>query len=190
MKIKNLNPFLEAENIYFIPINEDIDADYFKWVNDRRIIDHLETSHFPKTKKQLENFVKEIIEDPNHVFFAVIESETNKYIGNAKLGPIDWVNRTAGYGRMIGEKSAQGKGYGTEMAKLLLHYAFMILNLNKVTAGTIADNMAAIKSNEKIGLEIEGKLKQQIFKDGKYKDVIKMGITRTRYYELNNIAKK
>jgi len=53
MIIKNLNPFLESENIYFIPIDEDIHDDYFKWINDRRIIEHLETGHFPKTKQQL-----------------------------------------------------------------------------------------------------------------------------------------
>ena len=118
----------------------------------------------------------------------LFEKQTNIYIGNAKLGPIDWINRTAEYGRMIGVKSTHGKGYGTQMAKLLLHYAFMLLNLNKVTAGAVADNMASIKSNEKIGLEIEGKLKQQVFINGIYKDVVRMGITKTRYRELNQIA--
>jgi len=91
---------------------------------------------------------------------------------------------------MIGEESAQGKGYGSAIAELLLHYAFMVLKLNKVTAGALTDNMTSIKSNEKVGLEIEGKLKQQIFKNGKYRDVVRMGITKARYNELIQIAKK
>jgi [ribosomal protein S5]-alanine N-acetyltransferase len=190
MAINNLKPFLESVDIYFIPMDEDIHDDYFKWINDRTIIENLETGQFPKSKQQLMNYVKSVNDNPNYVFFAVIEKKTKIYIGNAKLGPIDWLNRTAEYGRIIGEESAQGKGYGTAIAELLLHYAFMILNLNKVTAGALADNMASIKSNEKVGLEIEGKLKQQIFKNGKYKDAIRMGITRARYNELIQIANK
>ena len=111
------------------------------------------------------------------MFFAIIEKETKKYIGNAKLGPIDWINRTSEYGRMIGDKSVQGKGYGKEVTELLLYYGFMILNLNKMTAGAMSDNKASIKSNEKVGLDIEV-LKEQIYHDGVYKDAVRMGITR------------
>ena len=189
MIIKNLNPFLESENIYFIPLDEEVEDNYLKWINDREIIKHLETGHFPKSRRELVEYVKTINSSPNYVFFAVIEKKTNNYIGNAKLGPIDWINRTSEYGRMIGEKSAHRKGYGKEIAKLLLHYAFMILNLNKVSAGAVADNLASIKSNEKIGLEIEGNLKEQIYQNGLYKDVVRMGITRTKYLELYHSEK-
>tara|TARA_A100001011_G_C14245357_1_gene815274 strand:+ start:516 stop:1082 length:567 start_codon:yes stop_codon:yes gene_type:complete len=187
MLAKELNSFLKSETLNFVPMNENYLEDYYKWINDREIIKNLETSHFPKTKKQLLHYMDSINESKDFVFFAVIEKNTNKYIGNAKLGPIDWINRTADYGRMIGAKDMQGKGYGTEMAKMLLYYAFMILNLNKVTAGTVENNLSSIKSNEKIGLEKEGVLKQQLYREGQYKDVIKMGITRAKYLTLNNI---
>jgi len=183
-KTRDIYPFLESDNIYFTPINDDISDDYFNWVNDRAIIDNLETGHFPKSKQQLFDYVRSVNSNPNFVFFAVIEKISGKYIGNAKLGPIDWINRTAEYGRMIGDKSMHGKGYGKEVAKLLLHYAFIILNLNKVTVGAIADNIASIKSNERIGLDIEGTLKEQVFKGGIYKDAVRMGITRTKYLKL------
>ena len=184
MKNNKYKPFLKSENIYFVPIDEDIQDDYLRWINDREIIDYLETSHFPKSRQDLINYVRNINNNPNYAFFAVIQKSKNKYIGNAKLGPIDWINRTAVYGRIIGEKSEQSKGYGKEIAKLLLHYAFIILNLNKVTAGAVADNIASIKSNEKIGLEIEGNLKEQIYQNGQYKDTIIMGITKSKYLKL------
>jgi RimJ/RimL family protein N-acetyltransferase len=190
MRIKKLNPFLESENIYFIPIDDEIHDDYFKWVNDRTIIDRLETGHFPKTRQQLMEYVNSINKNPDYIFFAVIEKETSTYIGNAKLGQIKWINGTTEYGRMIGEKNSMGKGYGTEIGKLLLHYAFMILNLNKVNVGSITDNIASIKSNEKIGFEIEGELKQQVYINGSYKNTVIMGITKARYCELNQIENK
>ena len=184
MNKDNYKPFLEGDKIYFIPLDEEVDDNYIKWINDREIIKHLETGHFPKSRQEVVEYVRTINSSPNYIFFAVIEKKTNNYIGNAKLGPIDWINRTSEYGRMIGEKSAQRKGYGKEISELLLHYAFMILNINKITAGAVADNIASIKSNEKVGLEIEGTLKQQVFNDGIYKDTVRMGITRTRYLEI------
>ena len=184
MNNNNYRPFLESDKIYFTPLDEDIDDNYLRWINDRDIINYLESGNFPKSKQEIINYVKAINNSPNYVFFAIIEKETKKYIGNAKLGPIDWINRTSEYGRMIGDKSVQGKGYGKEVTELLLYYGFMILNLNKMTAGAMSDNKASIKSNEKVGLDIEGVLKEQIYHDGVYKDAVRMGITKSKYLEL------
>ena len=152
MKKIEYEPFIESNRIYFAPLDDDVDDNYLRWVNDRKVVEYLETGNFPKTRHTLNEYVKSINESPKYVFFAVIEKNSRKYIGNAKLGPIDWISRTAVYGRMIGEKSALRKGYGTEISELLLHYAFMIINLNKVTAGVLEDNKGSIKSNEKNGL--------------------------------------
>ena len=184
MDYKKYNPFLEGKNIYFCPLEETASDDYSRWINDREVITHLEVGIFPRSQRELSDFVKKVNDSNNDVFFAVIEKETKQHIGNIKLGPINWVNRTAVYGRLIGEKSCWGKGYGKEIARLILHYAFTILNLNKVTAGAIADNIGSIKSNEKVGLLKEGILKQQVFSEGKYKDIVLMGITRDRYLKL------
>ena len=184
MNQNKYRPFIESDKIYFTPLDEDIDDNYLRWINDRDIIKYLESGNFPKSKQEIINYVKSVNSSPNYVFFAIIEKETKKYIGNAKLGPIDWINRTSEYGRMIGDKNVQGKGYGKEVAELLLYYGFMILNLNKMTAGATSDNKASIKSNEKVGLDIEGILKEQIYHDGVYKDAVRMGITKTKYLEL------
>ena len=101
-----------------------------------------------------------------------------------KLGLIDWINRTASYGRLIGDSEARDKGHGANAARLLLYYGFQILNLNKITAGVVSDNIAAVQSNQKVGLEIEGIQKEQVFMLGSYRDVTKMGITKTTYLDL------
>ncbi len=184
MKPEEFQPFLENENIYFVPLDEEIDDRYLRWINDRAVIDHLQTGQFPKTRTCLTEYVRSINESHNHVFFGVMEKKSGGYIGNVKLGPIDWVNRTAEYGLMIGDKSFHGKGHGQEITRLTLHYAFMVLNLNKVTAGASVDNVASIKLHEKVGLRIEGTLREQIFHNGAYKDVVRMGITRSEYLGL------
>lgn len=184
MKPEEFKPFLESGNIYFVPVDEEIDDRYLAWVNDRETIEHLETGKFPKTRTALTEYVKSVNESPDHAFFGVMTKNPVRYIGNVKLGPIDWINRTAEYGLMIGDKNARGKGYGVEIAGLTMHYAFMVLNLNKVTAGASVDNIASVKMHEKAGFKVEGKLKEQVFHNGSYRDTVRMGITKNQYLEL------
>ena len=189
MKPEEFQPFLESDNIYFVPLDEEIDDRYLVWVNDRSIIEHLQTGQFPTTRAALMEYVKAVNGNPNHAFFGVMAKNPVQYIGNVKLGPIDWINRTAEYGLMIGDKSAHGRGYGQEIAKLILHYAFMVLNLNKVTAGASVDNNASVRMHEKAGFETEGRLKEQVFHNGTYKDTVRMGITRSQYLALYHNGK-
>lgn len=177
--------FLESERIFFSPMDEKVLDSYFNWVNDRSIINYLDTGNFPKTKEQLVDYIKSANDDSSQVMFSVFEKSSGEYIGNAKLGSIDWVNRTAKYGRMIGSKKMQGKGYGSEMSLLLLYYAFNILNLNKVCAGVVEGNLSSINSNKKNGLEVEGLLLEQVFINGKYKNIVSMGITQSQFWKIH-----
>ena len=83
--------------------------------------------------------------------------------------------------RIIGEKEYRSKGIGTEVAKLLLEYGFNSLNLNRIWVGNISNNIAAIKSVDKLGFKVEGILRSSIYKNSKYHDVIIRGILKDEY---------
>jgi [ribosomal protein S5]-alanine N-acetyltransferase len=177
--------FLVGENIYFRQLDlEDIDNGYLDWINDTNVIRYLDSGHFPLSREQLRQYVVSAHQSKDVVFFAVVETNSDKHIGNVKIGPIDWVNRCAEFGRLIGPNSSRGMGIGQEITKLILEYGFLTLNLNKITAGAVADNISSIKSNEKAGLVVEGVLKEQIFSEGSYKDAVRLGITKTRFLQL------
>ena len=175
-------PFLVGEKIYLGPLDLDhVNAKYLNWINDEEVIKFLDIK-FPSTSDQLEEYVKAILNSQNNVFLAIMEKETNKHIGNAKIGPIDWVHRTAGYGLMLGDKSSWGKGYASEAFKLLLGYVFKKLNLHKIWSIAVDSHIASIKANQKAGFKIEGTLKQHLFKDGKYVDAVIISITSDEYF--------
>lgn len=176
-------PFLIGEKIYLRPLDmDDVNEKYLHWINDETVINFLATTTFPTTLDQLESYVKSINNSPNFFFFAIVEKETNNHIGNVKIGPIDWVNRTSNYGLMIGDKSSWGKGYASEVFKLLLKYAFRKLNLHKLWDIAAATHIASIKANENAGFKIEAELKQHSFKNGKYEDVVILSITSDEYF--------
>lgn len=176
--------FLIGDKIYLRPLDmDDLEGEYIQWVNDERICKHMGTLHFSTTKRRLQEYLESQLNNKNIAFFAIIEKETGKHIGNVKLGPIDWINRRAEYGRMIGDKSAQGKGHGTEVVDLILKYAFNILNLHKITTSASISNEASIKSSKKVGLRVEGTLKEHEYENGQYKDAYVMGITKDEYFK-------
>ncbi|MDD5005729.1 MAG: GNAT family protein [Candidatus Omnitrophica bacterium] len=173
-------PFLVGKKIYLRPFDmSDLNGKYIQWINDCDVTKFMDDP-FPKTRENLEEYVKNISKDPNYVFFAVIEKKTDKHIGNAKIGPINWIHRRTGFGRMLC-KEAWGKGYGTEAMRLMIEYAFEKLNLNRIIDHGVVDNLPSIKSNEKAGLDNEGIIREYVYSNGKYCDVAILGLTRARY---------
>ncbi|MCZ2392875.1 MAG: GNAT family N-acetyltransferase [Chitinophagales bacterium] len=176
-------PFLVGNKIYLRPIDlDDVNEDYLNWINDGEVIKLLATVT-PTAKFQLEDYVKSILNNPNYVFFAISVKDSNKHIGNVKLGPIDWINRTSNYGLMLGDKKSWGKGYAQEAFILLLQYAFDKLNLHKVWDVATVSNVASIKANQKVGFTIEGNLKKHLYKNGKYEDGVILGLLAEDYYK-------
>ena len=79
--------------------------------------------------------------------FAIYERANLRPIGQTNLRDVNTVHRTAEFGILIGERDCRGKGYGTEVAQLILDFAFNGLNLHNVWLDTLSLNPSAIASN-------------------------------------------
>lgn len=110
--------------------------------------------------------------------FAIETLEDGKYIGGCGINRIDWKNSVVTIGIFIGEKNHLGKGYGTDAMKVFVRFIFEQMNINKIKLQVFAFNERAFKSYEKCGFKIEGRLRKEIFKDGRYHDEIIMGLLR------------
>lgn len=113
--------------------------------------------------------------------FAIETLEGNKYIGGCGINHIDWKNSVITVGIFIGDKNYMGKGYGTDAMKILIKFIFEQMNINKIKLQVFSFNERAIKSYEKCGFIIEGRLRKEIYRDGQYHDEIIMGILREDY---------
>jgi len=90
------------------------------------------------------------------------------------LGVPSWKSSSA----TGGERS---KGYGQSAIRQLLSYAFNNLGLKRIYLEVLADNGVAIHVYEKFRFRVEGKLKNHVFKQGGWKDLIIMGICAEDY---------
>lgn len=120
---------------------------------------------------------------PSEQFLSIcLANGAREMIGYLSLVQIEWRNRQAEWGGLIiGRKDLWGQGLATEAADLMLSFAFMELNLNRVYGRCIADHAASLKMFHKLGLQQEGLLRQAVYKDGRYYDVATLGIIRDEY---------
>ena len=155
---------------------------FVKWLNDPEVQQGI-MIHHPFSQAEEENWYEGMIKHPidEHVMgIEVRETEPEageeqwKLIGSLAFNEIDWRNRAAEFGIMIGDKKYWNRGYGTEAVLLLVNHGFNTLNLNRIFLRVFENNPRAIRAYEKAGFVHEGKLRQAEFRDGKYIDVLMM----------------
>ncbi len=110
-----------------------------------------------------------------------IETLEGRHIGNTGLHRIHPRYRSAEAGIFIGERDFWGKGYGTDAMRLLLAFGFDQLNLHRVCLHVYAGNHRAQRSYEKCGFVREGVLREAVYKDGRYDDIVVMGILQSQF---------
>ncbi len=177
------NPvFLEGHQICLRPLErDDLGARYLAWLNDPEVMKYMESGTFPTTIQDLEKFYAEVTGSRNQVMLAIIDKESGEHIGNVKLGPIHWIHRRATLGVLIGDKKVWGKGAGEEATRLTVEYGFNRLNLRRIDLGVFAEHESAVRCYEKVGFQVEGRMREDLFQGGKYKDRLWMGLLRSEY---------
>ena len=96
-------------------------------------------------------------------------------IGNTSFMDIDWVSRNAEIGIFLGEKKVWSQGYGREAMKLMLRHGFNHMNLHRIYLRVYEHNIRGIKAYEHAGFVHEGRLRQDVFREGVYRDVLDHG---------------
>ena len=118
-------------------------------------------------------------------YFSIRTLAEEKLIGEANLDVVNWPGRDAFVALGIGEPEYWSKGYGTDVMNVLLRFAFMEINLRRVSLGVFEYNPRAIRSYEKAGFRHEGRLRSLLLREGRRWDNLFMGILREEWLERN-----
>ena len=178
------NPFLIGTKIYLRPLEREDAPLFIPWVNDAEVTRTLEALYRPINLQTEVEFIERLYKSEHDVVFGIAVRETDALIGVTGLHQMDFKNRRVVFGIFIGEKSAWGKGYGTEATALITGYAFATLNMNRVGLEVYEDNERGIKAYERVGFKREGILRQMMYREGRYWNVIIMSILREEWEAL------
>jgi RimJ/RimL family protein N-acetyltransferase len=165
---------------------EEISKAFARWGRDsefRRLLDS-GVSRLASSKGAQTWLEKELEEQSiNQHWFSIRKLDDDKLLGDIDLYVYNWPGRDAFVGLGIGEREFWGRGYGTDVMKVILRYAFTEVNLKRVTLTVFEYNPRAIRSYEKAGFCHEGRMRQVLNKEGKRWDILVMGILRNEWME-------
>lgn len=151
---------LVGKKCYLSPCSTEDAEKWTEWFNDLEVTLPLgDEAYTPFSLDRCREDVKNLIQGQHHTF-SIVDLEKDVLIGRCLLFSIDWVNRHAMLGIVIGEKNYWSNGYGQDAIELLLDYAFTLLNLNSVMLGVMAFNERAIQCYKKVGFKEIGRRRQ------------------------------
>lgn len=183
-----MNKLYETERFYLRPFTrEDAEGNYRNWWMDQDVCKYSSHGLFPMNSAELEEFLNSLESNSKIVWAVIVKSQTDMdkdwslHIGNVSLDCIDWINRTAEFAVIIGEKDYWNQGYTTEAARFLFLHAFDKLNLSRIWTGMAATNEGMKGVARKLGMQVEGIFRNAVFLEGEYQDVVEFGILREEW---------
>ena len=154
-----------------------------QWRNDPEVYRYF-FEYEPQSLIQQERWFELLINRSDEKLF-MITTKQGEALGTIGLVRIDWRSRKAYLGRFyIGNPKHRLAAFGAEAEFLMLQYSFDHLNLNRLYCEVFAFNKAVISLHKRLGFQVEGVLRQDMFHEEKYEDVVVMGLLRDEYLSL------
>ncbi len=176
--------FIRGQNIVLKALSESdvLESGWYGWFNSEEATEFVQQRYFPNTlQKQMEFYRSGIASSSTKIQLGIVPHGMLTIVGVVSLSSIDFLNRKAEFGIMVGDKAARGKGYGTEACELILKHGFERLSLNKIYLGVHAEHQAAIRSYEKAGFRQDGLLREDVLMNGQYADTVIMSILASEF---------
>ncbi|MCB0154381.1 MAG: GNAT family N-acetyltransferase [Anaerolineae bacterium] len=153
---------------------------FVTWVNDPEVIHHLRVM-VPLSLEDETAWYEQQRQDKTTLNFSIVITADNTHIGSIGLMKIDQHNQQAELGILVGDKSKWGQGYGPEAIGLMVDFAFRHLNLHRVYLLVDASHPKAVRAYRTCGFVEEGRLRDNIFRHGRFEDHLIMSILRSEY---------
>jgi RimJ/RimL family protein N-acetyltransferase len=158
------------------PLRRDLADAYARWTNQlevRRGLDFLGIA----TPQGQEKWVEENLErgakrEPEAVEFTIYDRNDSTPVGTAGLWGIIHAHGRAEFGIALGER--RGQGLGTEATRLVLDFAFHVLQLRNVLLETLEWNVAGQTAYERAGFRRIGVRRGAAISRGRPTDLVLM----------------
>ena len=135
----------------------------WKWLNDNRITFFMDKGYEKNTLKKQLSYYNSINNSKADILFAIYSKKI--HIGNVGLHQINFKNKTAQFGIIIGNTNYHKKGIGKNVWHSIINFGFNNLKIKKIYTMIVADNIASKKIAKYLGFK-KMKRKYYIIKNG------------------------
>lgn len=138
-----------------------------------------------RTEEDVRHFVQTFIswseEQPRNKFqWAIVLPAEGQLIGNCGIRMRSSYAMDADIGYEL-DNRYWGNGYATEAAHALLAFGFRELRMHRIWAHCVAENVASARVLEKIGMQCEGRLRENEWMKGRWWDTLLYAILEQEY---------
>lgn len=156
-------------------------TNWYGWFNDSKTCLFTQKHYYPNTIENQYHFLNDINNRKDLIVLGI--NFNNTFVGVCSINEINYINRTCSISLFIGEKVKE-ENVAMDTIYLLLKHAFSNLNLNKVKMGQhINLNMFFTKLSLAFGFKKEGISRSEIYKNGKYYDVINSSVLKNEFID-------
>ncbi|MBE4909925.1 GNAT family N-acetyltransferase [Bacillus luteolus] len=181
-------PTLETERILLRKFNLDDVKDMFEYTSIPDVSNFVpwETHKSIEDSYGFINYILKQYEDSKLAPWAIELKENQKVIGTIDF--VAWYpqHRRAELGFIL-SKEHWGKGLIPEAAAKVIEFGFDRMNLNKIKAPCMVENVQSARVLQKLGMTLEGILKDEYFIKGKLRDMAVYSILKKDFQKQHNI---
>jgi RimJ/RimL family protein N-acetyltransferase len=172
---------LEGQFTRLRPVNV-ADAEWMRRLRMSPTVAQAFQYRYPITDLQQESFIRKLSDDREHFYFVAEDPAGTKPFGVCSIHRIDYRNQRADCGIFWDAEATGGEIAAFEAGFLIRDYAYSYLNLQKMCAELLPDNVRAIRFNEALGMTLEATRKRQLFYDGEFHDLLLYAQFREDFY--------
>ncbi|SFC22558.1 UDP-4-amino-4,6-dideoxy-N-acetyl-beta-L-altrosamine N-acetyltransferase [Clostridium uliginosum] len=154
-----------------------------EWRMKEEVTKYMYTDPKLTLEKQLDWF-KKITNDKKCRYWTL--NKDGDKIGIVNLNHIDFFNKRCSWEYYIGDLNFRGIGIAPIVEYNVYEYVFEHIKFNKVWCDLMEFNKHAINIHKKMGSEVEGIFKQHIYKNGRFHDVVVLGITKEKWDKIKD----
>ena len=162
------------------PLRRDLVPLYERWSNDFEVMRYYGGMQ-PTTREKVEEWYQSVIKNDRSAYFTIYDLVSLRPVGYTGLFDISQFHRTAEFDIFIGDKESWGKGYGTEVARLMLDYGFTCLGLHNIFLKVHVSNQRGIRAYQRAGFRMAGRWRQTRWRGGRGYDLLLMDCLATEF---------
>lgn len=156
-----------------------------KWHNDDEVFMHTMANKYFISGERDKRWSKELmVKDSDSIFLAVCLKENDIMVGSTSLINIDLRNKKAFVGGINIDKPYQDLKLAFDAFDQVLEYSFNELGLNKLLSVVLDTQEITAHGLRKYGFKEESVLREEIYKLGKFHDVIVFSFLASEYREM------
>lgn len=169
---------LTTERLILREFNENDCQDVLAYQSDPKYLRYYAWTG--RTAEEVQSFVQELIdkqkEQPRTKYQLAVTLRANReLIGNCGIR----MDAPKAHQADIGYELAPahwGHGYATEAMNALVEFGFRQLGVHRIWAWCIAENIGSVRVLEKLGMRLEGRLRENEYFKGRWWDTLLFGL--------------